>query len=151
MNDHDSIIQDILNENKINDLKKFLSKRKNLNLCNSYMLYLFYIFQSAGILMSSISASSNNKNFIWYGIGLNLIASIIQIYEKINNDQMKKLFIDIENIKNNKYIDESSIIDIESFNDLNKSNSSSLSNKQSQQLLQMLFSLKNNQDLIEKK
>jgi hypothetical protein len=111
-------INDILNNNKITDLKKFLARRNFLNKSNSYMIYLFYIVQYAGILVTSISASINDQRLIWLGIGLNIIASIIQIYEKINNDQMKKLFVDIQSIKNGTYIDETPLIDIESLNQL---------------------------------
>jgi len=111
-------INDILENNKIIDLKKFLARRNFLNKSNSYMIYLFYIVQYAGILVTSISASINDQRLIWLGIGLNIIASIIQIYEKINNDQMKKLFVDIQSIKNGTYIDESPLIDIESLNQL---------------------------------
>jgi hypothetical protein len=107
-------INDILNRNKIDDLKKFLNKRNFLNKCNSIMMYLFYIVQSLGILATSISATNNDTQMLWIGIALNMCASIIQIYEKLNNSQMKKILIDIQAIKNGTYIDESPYIDIES-------------------------------------
>ena len=106
-------INDILNKNKVEDLKKFLGKRSCLNKCNSVMMYLFYIVQSLGILATSISATVNDPILLWAGIALNMCASIIQVYEKINNDQMKKILIDIQAIKNGTYIDESPLIDIE--------------------------------------
>jgi hypothetical protein len=107
-------IQDILEKNKVEDLKKFLERRQRLNSCNSSMIYLFHIVQSVGILASSYSASSGDPRFLWAGIGLNMCASIIQIYEKINSDQMKRIYMDIQSIKNNTYLDESQYIEMES-------------------------------------
>ena len=126
MNTNDIEIQKIFKDNKLNDLKRFLKKRECLNTCNIYMLYSFYIIQSAGILTSSIGASLSDQRLIWCGVSLNMIASIIQIYEKINDNQLKKLFNNIQNIKNDKYIDESAMIDIESNNTPQNDNKSSL-------------------------
>lgn len=126
MNTNDIEIQKIFKDNKLNDLKRFLKKRECLNTCNIYMLYSFYIVQSVGILTSSIGASFSDQRLIWCGVSLNMIASIIQIYEKINDNQLKKLFNNIQNIKNDKYIDESAMIDIESNNTPQNDNKSSL-------------------------
>ncbi len=106
-------IQQILEKNKLKDLETFLDRRHWLNRCNSGMVYLFYIVQSLGILASSYSASTNNKDFLWVGIGLNMFASLIQVYEKINNDQMKKIYIDIQSIQKGTYLDESPFVDLE--------------------------------------
>ena len=59
-----------------------------------------------------MSATNGSQILLWIGIILNMVASIIQVYEKINNDQMKKIMIDIQSIKNGTYVDESSLIDI---------------------------------------
>jgi hypothetical protein len=117
-------IKDIFNQNKINDLKKFFNKRDYLNRCNVYMIYIFHLVQFSGILINSIGASLSDKTLIWTGISLNMCASIIQIYEKINDNQLKILLNDIENIKNNKYTDEGALIDI----DKNKNTSNNYSN-----------------------
>lgn len=106
-------VQDILEENKVQDLENFLKRRHNLNRCNSLMIYLFHIVQSIGILASSYSASSGDSKFLWAGIGLNMTASLIQIYEKINLDQMKRIYMDIQSIKNNIYLDESAFVEME--------------------------------------
>ena len=107
-------IQEIINKNKIKDLENFLERRHRLNNCNSTMIYLFHIIQSVGILATSYAASTNNASILWTGIGLNMCASIIQIYEKINNDQMKRIYFDIQSISNGTYLDESPFIDMES-------------------------------------
>jgi hypothetical protein len=109
-------VNTILEENKLADLKNFLSRRHILNRCNSCMIYLFHIVQTVGILATSLSASTNDTRVLWVGIGLNMTASIIQIYEKINNDQMKRILLDIQSIKNGTYIDESAYIDPEATN-----------------------------------
>jgi hypothetical protein len=106
-------IQRILNQNKLDDLDHFIKRRHFLNRCNSGMIYMFYIIQSFGILATSYSASTNDQQFLWVGIGMNMLASIIQVYEKINNDQMKKLFLDIQSIQNNTYLDESPYMEME--------------------------------------
>ena len=106
-------IKEIFDINTLNDLKKFLNKRECLNTTNTNLTYLFYFIQSAGILTTSIATGNNNYTFIWVGVGLNVLATLINTYEKINNSQLKKLLKDIENIKNGNYTDESEIIDIE--------------------------------------
>ena len=87
----DTQIKTIFDKNKLNDLDKFMNKRQCLNSCNIYMLYLFHLISSIGVLTTSIGASLNNNLYIWIGIGLNMLAGLIQIYEKINYSQLKKL------------------------------------------------------------
>ena len=106
-------IKEIFDTNTLDDLKKFLKKRECLNTTNIYLTYLFYLIQSAGILTTSIATGNNNYTFTWVGVGLNVLATLINTYEKINNSQLKKLLKDIENIKNGSYTDETEIIDIE--------------------------------------
>ena len=106
-------IKEIFDTNTLSDLKKFLNKRECLNTTNTNLTYLFYFIQSAGILTTSIATGNNNYTFIWIGVGLNVLATLINTYEKINNSQLKKLLKDIENIKNGIYTDETEIIDIE--------------------------------------
>ena len=116
MSEKNITVNEILEKNKFDDLKNFLSRRHALNRCNSCMIYLFHIIQTVGILVSSISASTNDTRLLWLGIGLNMTASVIQIYEKINNDQMKRILLDIQSIKNGTYIDENAYIDPEAIN-----------------------------------
>ena len=104
-------IQTIFDENIVSDLKRFLKKRECLNTTNSYFIYLFHLMQSAGILTTSIAASSNNTQLVWIGIGLNVFATLIHVYEKTNNALMKKLMYDINLIKEGHYVDEGALID----------------------------------------
>ena len=94
-------IQTIFDNNKINDLNRFLSKRQCLNTTNTYFVYLFHLVQSAGILTTSIAAGTNNTELVWIGVGLNVFATLINIYEKTNNSILSKLFNNIKLIKEN--------------------------------------------------
>lgn len=105
-------INSLFDNNQLQDLHRFLNKRQNLNCCNVYMLYLFHFIQSVGILVTSYGTSVNDKAIIWSGVSLNVLASLIQIYEKINNSQLKKLLNDIKAIKDDKYLDESAMVDM---------------------------------------
>ncbi len=75
---------------------------------------MFHIVQSTGIIISSYAASSNDTKLFWAGIGLNMLASLIQVFEKINEGQIKKLDSEIIKIKSGTYVTEDSLIDIES-------------------------------------
>ena len=103
-------IVSIFNNNKLEDLKRFLNKRRFLNITNFFLMYLFHFIQSSGILISSYSAGTNNTTFLWVGIGLNFIATLINIYEKMNSSILKKLIIDIKLIKDDNYLDETDLI-----------------------------------------
>lgn len=107
-------ITEIFNRNKVNDLKKFLNRRHCLNHTNIFLIYLFYVVQSTGILLTTIATSNNNTNLVYLGISLNLLASIINVYEKINNSLLKNMMVNIQAIHDNTYIDESTLVDLES-------------------------------------
>jgi hypothetical protein len=102
-------IQNIFDNNKISDLKRFIKKRQCLNTCNYYMSYTFYFLQSAGILATTIGTGYSIKELIWSGIGLNILASLCHSYEQVNNNISTKLLKNIQNIKNNTYTDEDTI------------------------------------------
>ena len=94
----------ILDKNKINDLEKFIEKKNCLNICNSYLIYLFHTVHSAGILTTAIGTGYEKTELIWIGIGLNITASLINIYEHINNTMSLKLIKDITALTTNNYI-----------------------------------------------
>jgi hypothetical protein len=114
-------INDLLDKNKIEDLERFLDKRKNLNNTNSKLIYIYHALQTAGILITTLAAGYNLQYLIWIGVGLNCCASLINIYEQINNTILNKLLNNIKLIKDNKYIDEDPFIDIEISSNTNKS------------------------------
>ena len=70
---------------------------------------MFHIIQTAGILTTTIAVGYDIKILVWVGVGLNCAASLINIFEKTNITIIKKYMQDIQNIRNNNYIDESEI------------------------------------------
>jgi hypothetical protein len=106
-------IQKIFEDNKLEDLKYFISRRKCLNSWNMAFIYFFHIVQSAGILTTTIAAGYDMKEIIWLGVGLNILASLINVFEKTNNGISKKLMKDIQAIKEGTFVDESEVIEIE--------------------------------------
>ena len=105
-------IQHIFDTNKLEDLKEFINRRKCLNNWNIALVYLFHFIQSAGILTTTIAAGYDIKAIVWVGVGLNILASMINIFEKTNNGISKKLMKDIQAIKDGTYVDESVSVDI---------------------------------------
>ena len=112
-------IQTIFDNNRVNDLNRFLSKRQCLNTTNSYLIYLFHLVQASGILTTSIAAGTNNTELVWIGVGLNIFATLINVYEKTNNSISSKILSDIKLIKDNHYVDEGEFIDTGSQNSQN--------------------------------
>jgi hypothetical protein len=110
----DAEINTILNNNKIEDLKKFLEKRNCLNNTNQILNYLFHIIQSAGVLTTTIAAGYNMKELVWIGVGMNIVASLINIFERTNDSISKRMFKNIQAIKNGTYIDEGMMVDVDS-------------------------------------
>ena len=109
-------IQSIFNDNVISDLQRFMKKRQCLNDTNMVFIYLFHIVQTAGILTTTIAAGTNAKTYIWLGIGLNLFASLINVFEQTNNNISKKLLKDIQLIKDGKYLDDGIVVEPEEKN-----------------------------------
>ena len=102
-------IEDLFEINKLKDLKRFIKSRNNYNKCNNVLIYFFYIIQTGGILTTTIATGYNNKPYIWLGVALNCLASLIHVFEKTNSEISSKLFKDIKKIKENNYIGESDI------------------------------------------
>jgi len=110
-------VQDIFNENKINDLKRFMTKRQQLNSCNMKLRYLHYVMHYSSILITTIAASYQEHptdtfvKMIWVGLTMNILSSLIGSFEKMNKSVSNKLLSDIYKIKSNTYIDECEMVD----------------------------------------
>ncbi len=100
----------IFEQNKIEDLKRFMRKRQRLNSVNTWLIYAFHIFQSAGILTTTIATGYNIRELIWVGVGLNVVSTLMNVFEKINTSISTKLMKDITSIREDKYVDEGTII-----------------------------------------
>jgi GTP:adenosylcobinamide-phosphate guanylyltransferase len=60
-------------------------------------------------LTTTVAAGYNFKELIWVGVGLNIVATIINAFEKTNSSVSKGLLKDINAIRDGTYVDESSI------------------------------------------
>jgi hypothetical protein len=106
-------ISQMFNENQLEDLKRFLSKRKCLNFSNNILVYIFHAVQTSGILLTTIAAGYKVEALVWVGAGVSALASLIKIYESQNNTMLKKLMVDIQKIRDGTYVDEGSLVDSE--------------------------------------
>jgi len=103
-------IRIIFEENKMSDLKRFMAKRQSLNAANGWLIYAFHVFQSAGILTTTIATGYNIRELIWVGVGLNVISTLMNVFEKINTSISTKLMKDITSIREDKYVDEGTVV-----------------------------------------
>ena len=103
-------IRIMFEENKMSDLKRFMAKRQSLNAANSWLIYAFHVFQSAGILTTTIATGYNIRELIWVGVGLNVVSTLMNVFEKINTSISTKLMKDITSIREDKYIDEGTVV-----------------------------------------
>ena len=60
-------ITKIINQNKIDDLRRFIAKRGCLNMSNQYLNYLFYLLQSIGVFSTSLRTAYQNEYLVWSG------------------------------------------------------------------------------------
>jgi hypothetical protein len=107
----DAEIDKIFNENRLEDLRKFLLRRKCLNVTNMGFDYAFHVVQTAGIIITTIAAGYNEKFLVWVGAGISALASLIKVFESSNNAMLKKLLNDIKSIREGTYVDEGSLVD----------------------------------------
>jgi len=121
-------IEDIFKKNEVQDLQNFLKRLDSLNQWNSALSYIFHASQSAGILVTTISAGYNNTNLIWLGVTLNAMASLLHIYEKNNNEIIIKLSEEIKAIKDGNYVNQRVLVDDDDDDDIRSLNLNNLAN-----------------------
>ena len=109
----DEEIQKIFNQNRLADLKKFLTRRQHLNKSNMIFEYAFHVVQTSGILITTVAAGYDAKFLVWIGAGISALASLIKVFESSNNVMLKKLLADIKLIREGTYVDEGLLIDEE--------------------------------------
>jgi hypothetical protein len=93
------VIEDILAKHREEDMAEFLQSRQWLNNVNGWLIYLFYPFQLAGILMTSYSVAHGSTTLVWGGVILNSLASIMQIYIKMHDASLKQMMLDLQLIE----------------------------------------------------
>jgi len=84
-------IRKILEETEFNELKKNIKHASIIHQTNIYLSYIFHLFQTSGILITTISTSYSSKQYLWLGIGLNFTASFFNAIERQNEILHKKI------------------------------------------------------------
>lgn len=115
-----SEINTIFLDNEKSDLKRFIDQRQRMNVYHIRMRYLFHTVQCTSMFITTFAVGygsettcpgANYHNIIWLGIGLNMLATLIQAFEHVNQSVSKKMMNDIRMIKSGKYIDETDYAD----------------------------------------
>ena len=104
-------IRTIFASNQVRDLNKFLGRRATLNKFTTYLMYGSYIFQSTGIFITTLATGYSLPELTWIGIGLNMISTLMIVFEKINISISMKILKDIKSIRDGTYVDEGVIQD----------------------------------------
>ena len=112
-------IKKIFDDNKINDLTRFIEKRQAINYCNIRLRYVYYTFHYSSILVTTIAVGFHDNHFqkndmvnmVWLGIGLNILSTLIHAFEKMNRNVSKKILANINKIKSGEYVDETELLD----------------------------------------
>ena len=92
--------------NQKQDLDKFLTRRARIGYINIMFLYLFHIIQASGIFCVTLGTAYKWDVTIWTGVGLNILAQVINAWEKINESIAKTDLANIQHIHDGSYIDE---------------------------------------------
>ena len=117
----DTQIKDIFEKNKVDDLNRFIAKRASLNKFTAFLMYGSYIFQSTGIFVTTVATGYKFPELTWVGIGLNMMSTLMIVFEKINVSISTRILKDIQNIKDGTYVDEGVAMDDTKKDDSKKS------------------------------
>ena len=104
-------IKEIFAKNQLDDLNRFITKRARLNKFTTFLMYGSYVFQSTGIFVTTLATGYTLPELTWVGIGLNMMSTLMIVFEKLNTSISAKILKDIQSIKDGTYIDEGIIID----------------------------------------
>ena len=102
-------INNIRSKNKINDLLRFMGKRRTINCSNQFLGYLFYAIQTMSVFGNSLGQYTQNDYLIWSSIGLTGVGTLIHAIINSNNKINTSLMTNINAIHSGNYIDEVSI------------------------------------------
>ena len=111
---HDEVsikIKEIFAKNQLDDLNRFIAKRSRLNKFTTFLMYGSYVFQSTGIFVTTLATGYTLPELTWVGIGLNMMSTLMIVFEKLNTSISAKILKDIQSIRDGTYVDEGIIID----------------------------------------
>jgi hypothetical protein len=104
-------IKQIFEQNKVDDLNRFIAKRSRLNKFTTFLMYGSYVFQSTGIFVTTLATGYHLPELTWVGIGLKMMSTLMIVFEKLNTSISTKILKDIQSIKDGTYVDEGIIVD----------------------------------------
>jgi hypothetical protein len=104
-------IKEIFAKNQLDDLNRFIAKRSTLNRFTTFLMYGSYVFQSSGIFITTLATGYSLPELTWVGIGLNMMSTLMIVFEKLNTSISTKILKDIQSIRNGTYVDEGIIVD----------------------------------------
>ena len=104
-------IKEIFAKNQLDDLNRFISKRATLNKFTTFLMYGSYVFQSTGIFITTLATGYSLPELTWVGIGLNMMSTLMIVFEKLNTSISTKILKDIQAIRAGTYVDEGIIVD----------------------------------------
>ena len=99
------VIEDILAKHMKEDMDEFLKSRQCLNIVNGWLICMFHLVQTAGILLTSFAAGTGRTNMVWGGVILNSLASLMQIYIKSHDTSLKMMMSGLKKMKDGTYVD----------------------------------------------
>jgi len=99
------VIEDLLAKHMKEDMDEFLKSRQCLNCVNGWLICMFHLVQTAGILLTSFAAGTGRTSLVWGGVILNSLASLMQIYIKAHDASLKKMMSGLKKMKDGTYVD----------------------------------------------
>ena len=93
------VIEDLLAKHMKEDMDEFLKSRQCLNCVNGWLICMFHLVQTAGILMTSYAVTHGSTSLVWIGVILNSLASIMQIYINMHDASLKQIMSDLQLIE----------------------------------------------------
>ena len=94
------------------DFQNFRAKRRMLNILNFFCIHFFYLVQAASLFTGSIALAYGNQTLHFAALGLQLVATLIIVFEKIYNNVLNQLLAQMQAIRNGTYLDESILVEV---------------------------------------
>jgi hypothetical protein len=86
-----------------------LDARDRIHCLNIWLTYLFHLSQGLGVFTVAICQALDLGQYTFFGIGLNILASIFEAIRQFNTKLSVKKLKDIDAIRRGEYIDEGDV------------------------------------------
>ena len=94
-----------LQQNRLKDLEELLESRDRIHLWNIWFTYLFHFTQAFGVFTVAICQALDLGKYTFFGVGMNILASVFEAIRQFNTKLSVKKLKDIEAIRRGDYID----------------------------------------------